>query len=69
MSKTNSYFYTNNNNNDIGIKKKRESIDCGKIKLKKRKKIINVSDIFYNKANIINRKIEEIYELFEKNKY
>ena len=69
MSKTNSYFYSNNNNNDIGIKKKRESIDCGKIKLKKRKKIINVSDIFYNKANIINRKIEEIYELFEKNKY
>ena len=68
MSKRNSYFYTNNKY-DLGIKKKRESIDCGKIKLKKRKKIINVSDIFYNKANIINRKIEEIYELFEKNKY
>ena len=40
MSKTNSYFYTNNNNNDIGIKKKRESIDCGKIKLKKEKKLL-----------------------------
>ena len=68
MSKTNSYFYKNNNN-ELPIKKKRDSIDCGKMKLKKRKKVIHVSDIFNNKANIINRKIEEIYELFEKNKY
>ena len=68
MSKTNSYFYKNNNN-ELPIKKKRDSIDCGKIKLKKRKKVIHVSEILNNKANIINRKIEEIYELFEKNKY
>ena len=68
MSKTNSYFYKNNNN-ELPIKKKRDSIDCGKMKLKKRKKVIHVSDIFNNKATIINRKIEEIYELFEKNKY
>ena len=68
MSKTNSYFYKNNNN-ELPIKKKRDSIDCGKMKLKKRKKVIHVSEIFNNKANIINRKIEEIYELFEKNKY
>ena len=68
MSKTNSYFYKNNNN-ELPIKKKRDSIDCGNIKLKKRKKVIHVSEILNNKANIINRKIEEIYELFEKNKY
>ena len=77
MYNTNSYFYHDSNSNrknqneNSGMKKKKDIIDCNKSNKnnKKRKNIINVSEIFYNKTNLINKKIDEICEMFKKNEY
>ena len=49
--------------------KKKDIIDCDNNKGRKHNKIIPVSDIMTNKTEIINRKIDEICDLFKKNKY
>ena len=57
-------------NNNLEKKKKKDIIDCEKSNNhKKRKNIINVSEIFYNKTKLINRKIDEICDMFKRNEY
>ena len=77
MSQTNSYFYPHKkinimfktNENWNSNRKNKQIIDCDNSKGRKHNKIIPVSEILTNKTEIINRKIDEICELFKKNEY
>ena len=75
MSHTNSYFYPHKkidimfktNETWNSNKKNKDIIDCESKKGRKHNKVIPVSDMLTNKTEIINRKIEEICDLFKKN--
>ena len=77
MTNTNSYFYPHKKINIMfktnetwnSNRKNKDIIDCDNNKGRKHNKIIPVSDIMTNKTEVINRKIDEICELFKKNKY
>ena len=77
MTNTNSYFYPHKKINIMfktnetwnSNRKNKDIIDCDNNKGRKHNKIIPVSDIMTNKTEVINRKIDEICDLFKKNKY